>query len=82
VSDLIPTISFSEFKRLRASEIIEMKSVEVISDGEYAFTVIIPPRGDYRIQQHIKTQAEYLGAKSNSAGGKEPEQILKKEVLV
>ena len=73
---LIPQMTITEFHRLKAREIKMMKSVEVWSDGEYLFTAIIPPHGaGWTITDHIKTQAEYLGARGNSVGGKSPEEM-------
>lgn len=74
---LIPQITISEFKRLTASEIKEMKSVEVTSDGEVLFYAIIPPKqGGMSIIDNITAQAEYLGHRANSVGGLEPQDIL------
>ena len=73
---LIPEISLTEFKKLKATEIKEMKSVEVSSDGEYLFTVIIPPQNcGTVITDNIKTQAEYLAQRGNSVGGKMPDAL-------
>lgn len=72
-STLIPSISLSDLKRLSSSELKELKSVEVTVDGEYLFTAIVPAT-DY-----VKTQAEYLGVKSNSIGGKDLQEILERK---
>jgi hypothetical protein len=74
---LIPQMNLTDFKHLKAGQIKELKSVEVISDGQYVFTAIIPPlnRGT-TITDNIKTQAEYLAVKSNSVGGKDPDAAL------
>jgi len=80
MSTLIPTINISDFKRLKAHEIKDMKSCEVYADGEYLCTLIIPPRnGGMSVTDNIKTQAEYLGVKSNTVGGKDPQEIITKE---
>ena len=70
MSDLIPTIKFSDFKRLKASELSRLKSCEVISDGQHLFT-FIQPTTDY-----VKVQAEYLALKSNTIGGVDIEDLL------
>lgn len=81
MSSLIPTITFSEFKKLNASKLKEMKSVEITSDGETLFFAIIPPKnGGMTITDNIKTHAEYLAVKGNSVGGKEPDDLLRIEV--
>ena len=71
MSELIPSMTISEFKLLKASQIKKLKSVEVMSDGEYLFTAIIP-KGDVETRDFGKTQAEYLGVKTNYLGGEDP----------
>ena len=71
MSDLIPSISLTEFKRLKASEIKELKALEVTSDGIYLFSAIIP-HGDIHAVDFIKSNAEELGLKANISGGKDP----------
>jgi len=73
MSEFLPTLSLSEFKKLKASQIRELKSIEVISDGVYLFTAIIP-HGDDFTRDYMRTQADYLGLKSNIPGGKDPEE--------
>jgi len=80
MSDLIPSITITEFHKLKASEIKELKAVEVLSDGNHLFTVIIP-HGDEVARDFIKTQAEYLALKANILGGKELDEI-KEKVMV
>jgi len=73
---LIPTISWTEFKKLTASQIKEMKSVAVTFNSEPLFFVIIPPlNGGMSITDNIKTQAEYLAVRSNTVGGKDPDAL-------
>jgi len=73
---LIPQYPLSEFKNLRSSQIRRLKSCELMADGEYLCTVIIPSSGGgLSITDHIKTQAEYLGISSNSVGGQVLAQI-------
>ena len=69
MASLIPELSVSDFKRLKASELKELKSCEVYSDGEYLFT-FINAQTDF-----IKSKAEYMGQLSNAVGGKTMEQI-------
>jgi len=76
VAEFIPEISFSEFKKLKASELRELKSFAVTSDGKHLMTVIIP-QTDY-----IQVHAEYLAQLSNSAGGKELEDVKQEAVMV
>jgi len=79
MSDLIPSITISEFKQLKASEIKALKAIEVLSDGEHIFTAIIP-HGDIIARDYIRTQAEYLSVKANISGGLEPAELMEKEV--
>lgn len=72
MTTLIPEISFSQFKTLKARELRQLKSFAVTADGEYLMTVIIP-QTDF-----IETQAEYTAELSNSAGGKSPREFLLK----
>tara|TARA_Y100000310_G_scaffold297274_1_gene330139 strand:- start:1414 stop:1638 length:225 start_codon:yes stop_codon:yes gene_type:complete len=65
MSTLIPEISFTRFKKLKASDIRELQSFTVTSDGMYLMTVVVP-RTDY-----VETQTEFLAQLSNSVGGKE-----------
>lgn len=69
MSDLIPSIPLSKFKKLKASQVKRLKSCEITSDGEYLFT-FINPKTDY-----IRTQAEYMAQLSNSVGGQDLEEI-------
>ena len=71
---LIPSMSLTEFKKLKANEISELKSVEITSDGIYLFTAIIP-HGDFQSIDYGKTQAEYLGQKTNIVGGIDPKGV-------
>ena len=81
MSDLIPSISIAEFKKLKAWEIKGLKSLEVTSDGDYLFTAIIP-HGDTAASDYIKTQAAYLSVKANISGGKDPSEINKQPMEV
>ena len=74
MSGLIPQIPYSEFKKLKASQIRELKACEVIADGEHLFTAIIP-HSDLVSTTYIRTQAEYLGMKANMVGGKDLDDV-------
>ena len=79
MSELIPSITISEFKQLKASEIKELKALEVMSDGEHLFTAIIP-HGDIYAREYVRTQAEGLATTANISGGKEHSEILRERV--
>ena len=73
---LIPTLSIKDFKALRAEQIRQMQSVVVTSDGEHLFTAVIPPHGSgMSITTVIQTDAEYLGFRGNTVGGKPPDVV-------
>ena len=68
----IPSVTWTEFKKLKASEIKELKSYCVTADCETLFFAIIPTdKGGMAIKDNIATHAEYLGSRSNSLGGNE-----------
>lgn len=69
MSELIPSISITEFKKLKVHELKRLKSCEVTSDGQYLFTFINPNT------EYIKFQAESMAQLSNSVGGETLEQI-------
>ena len=78
MSNLIPTIPFEKFKKLKPFEIKGLKSCELTVDGEYLCTVIIPPKdGGITITDHTRTQAEFLGLSGNSVGGQDLEVLWK-----
>lgn len=70
MSELIPEITITEFKKLRVDDLRQLKSCEVTYDGEYLFT-FVNPQTDY-----IRIQTEYLAQMGNSTGGKEIEELL------
>jgi len=75
-----PEIAFSEFRKLKVDQIREMKSARVTANGETLFTAIICPKdAGMIITDTINIQADYLGARANIAGGKDPAEILGKE---
>lgn len=73
MSGLIPTITISDFKKLKVHQLKELSSCEVFSDGEYLFTYI---NGHQSNMDYVRTQAEYLGLKPNTLGGKALEELL------
>jgi len=73
MSNLIPSMSLEELKKLDGAEIAKLKAVEITSDGAHLFTAIIP-HGDYTAMDYIKTKAEYLAMKANISGGIDPNE--------
>ena len=74
MSELIPSISISQFKRLNARDLKRLKSCEVVTDGRYLFTFINPQT------EYVKFEAESKAQLSNSVGGESLEEILKEPV--
>ncbi len=76
MSTLIPEYNWTDFlKVVKLGRLKEMKSCEVKFNGEYLFT-FINPQTDF-----IRSKAEYLGQLSNSAVGKDLEEIIEREVV-
>lgn len=77
MSTLIPSITFSNLKKLKASEVREMQCCEVTSDGEYLFTLIVPPyKAGETVISYNKIQAEACAMRCNTVGGTHPDDIL------
>ena len=73
MSTLIPSMSITDFKKLKVSELKRLKSLEILSDGEYLATIVFS-RTDY-----IRTRVEGFAHLSNTQGGEDPENILRKK---
>ena len=74
MASLIPEMSITEFKKLHASDIKRMMSVEVFADGEILFTAVIP-KGDWVARDYIRGEAEALSSRSNITEGITPEEL-------
>ena len=73
---MIPSVTLTDIKHLKAHELRKLKSCEVTADGKYLGTFIIPPEdGGMSVTDNLKTQAEYLGHQANSIGGKNLEKV-------
>ena len=75
MSNLIPNITITEFKKLKAHQLKRLKSCEVFSDGEHLFTFVKP------VNDYIRVQAEYLCQKANSIDGEFIEEILEANLV-
>ena len=73
MSTLIPNMSITDFKKLKVSELKRLKSLEILSDGEYLATIVFS-RTDY-----IRIRVEGFAHLSNTQGGEDPENILRKK---
>ena len=79
MATLIPEITITEFRKLKAHELKGLKSCEVVSDGEYLFTFV---NGLTEPSGYLRLQTEYNCQTANAVGGKTLEEILKEEVRV
>ena len=70
---LIPSMSITDFKKLKVSELKRLKSLEILSDGEYLGTIVFS-KTDY-----IRIRVEGFAHLSNTQGGEDPENMLKKK---
>ena len=73
MSNLIPSMSITDFKKLKVSELKRLKSLEILSDGEYLATIVFS-KTDY-----IRIRVEGFAHLSNTQGGEDPENVLKKK---
>lgn len=72
MADLIPSISFTEFKKLKAEQLKELKSCEVTFNSEYLFTFV---NGNTEESGYLRTQTEYNCQTANAVGGKTVEEL-------
>ena len=73
MGEYVPSISITEFKKLKVPELKRLKCVEVTSDGEYLFTFTNPKT------LYVRLHVEQLGMLSNNVGGESLEDITQKE---
>jgi hypothetical protein len=73
MSDLISTITFTEFKKLKPEQLRRLKSCEVTFNSEYLFTFV---NGMAEPSGYLKTQTEFNCQTANAIGGESLEEIL------
>jgi len=73
MSELIPAITLTEFKKLKPEQLQRMKSSEVTFNGDYLFTFV---NGRLEESGYLKTQTEYSCQTANAVAGESLEQIL------
>jgi hypothetical protein len=76
MSEIVPNITITEFKKLKAHQLKRLKCCEIFSDGVYLFTFTNPQT------EYIRQEADQKGQLSNAVGGETLEEILKEEVAV
>lgn len=64
-------ISFTEFKKLKARDIKELKSFKVYSNGDLLFMCVVP-QGETLIRSNLVSQVEAVIEINNVFGGKDP----------
>ena len=75
MSDLIPSCSWENFKKVvEMGKVGELQSCEILLP-EHDFTVIIF-HGDAFARDYARTQAEYLAQRTNSVSGKTPTELM------
>ena len=75
MSDLIPSCSWENFKKVvEMGKVGELQSCEILLP-EHDFTVIIF-HGDAFARDYARTQAEYLAQRTNSVSGKAPAELM------
>lgn len=73
MSEFIPSISFTEFNKLKADQLKRLKCYEVTFNGEHLFIFV---NGKTEPSGYLQTQTEYNGQTANAVGGETLEQIL------
>jgi hypothetical protein len=73
MADLIPTITFTEFKKLKPDQLRRLKCCEVTFNTEYLFTFV---NGNIEQSGYLKVQTEYNSQTANAVGGETLEDIL------
>lgn len=70
---LIPTITWTQFKKLRPDQLARLKSCEVMYNSEYLFTFV---NGMTEPSGYLRTQSKYNCQTANAVGGESLEDIL------
>lgn len=73
MAELIPELTWTEFKKLRPEQLRRLKSCEVTFNYEYLFTFV---NGNTEPSGYLKTQSEYNCQTANAVGGETLEEIL------
>lgn len=73
MAEFIPEVTITEFKKLKAYQLKELKSCEVYSDGEYLFTFV---NGNLEPSGYLRKNTEYNCTNANAVAGKTLEEIM------
>ncbi len=77
MATLIPNITITEFRKLKVTQMKELNSCEVYSDGEYLFTFV---NGNHEATGNIRDNVEQWASTSNTVGGRTFEDIMAEEI--
>lgn len=77
MATLIPVMSITEFKKLKAHQLKRLKCCEVYSDGEYLFTFV---NGMLEPSGYLRTQSESNCQVANAVGGETLAEVTKELV--
>lgn len=73
MGELLSSINFTEFSKLKAGQLKRLKSYEITFNGSYLFTFV---NGETEPSGYLKTQTEYNAQSANAVGGETLEQVL------
>ena len=73
MAELIPSISFTECRKLKPDQLKRLKSCEVTFNGEYVFTFV---NGMTEPSGYLRTQTEFSSQLANAVGGETLEEIV------
>ena len=68
MAELIPSITFTEFKKLNPEQLRRLKSCEVTFNTDYLFTFV---NGNAEPSGFLKLQTEYKCQTANAVGGED-----------
>ena len=80
MAELIPSITITQFRNLKAHQLKRLKSCEVYSDGGYLFT-FVNGSGNSEPSIYLRIQSEYLCQNANAVSGETLEQVTNKELV-
>jgi hypothetical protein len=72
MSDIIPNITLTDFRKLKAAQLKRLKSCEVYSDGEYLFTFI---NGNAESSGYLRNSCANNAQAANAVAGENIEQV-------
>ena len=77
MATVIPNYNWTDWLKVqKLGRLVELKSGEVLFNGEYYFTFI---NASLESSGYVLVKAEYLGLRSNTVGGLTIEEILNPE---